>query len=68
MSDFNSNEFDLIDDDIKGVADRELLNDMSRGELVIRSVGDYCDHMVRCSARKPKEVARLLRLSPTVSR
>lgn len=61
-SDFKSNEFDVIDDDIKDVADRRLLKEMSQGVLVICTVGEYCDHMVRCSSLKPKEVARVLRL------
>lgn len=61
-SDFKLNEFDMIDNDIKDVADRQLLKEMSQGTLVIRTVGEYCDHMVRCSSRNPKEVARVLRL------
>jgi hypothetical protein len=64
-SDFKSNEFDVIDDDIKDVADRRLLKEMARGLLVINTVGDYCEHMVRCSSLKPKEVARILRLPAT---
>ncbi|MBR0566158.1 hypothetical protein J5J83_08520 [Azoarcus sp. L1K30] len=61
-SDFKSNEFDIIDDDIKDVADSLLLKKMLQGVLVIRTVGEYCDHMVKCSSLKPKEVARVLRL------
>ncbi|MBF0147451.1 MAG: hypothetical protein HQL84_12975 [Magnetococcales bacterium] len=64
-SDFKLNEFDLIDNDIKDVADKRLLKEMSQGRLVIRTVGEYCDHMVRCSSLKPKEVARVLLLPPT---
>jgi len=30
-----SNEFDIIDDDIKDFADRQLLTEMSKGRLVI---------------------------------
>jgi hypothetical protein len=59
---FKLNEFDLIDSDIKDVADRRLLKEMSRGELVIRTVGEYCEHMVKCYLIKPKEVAQVLRL------
>jgi hypothetical protein len=59
---FRTNEFDLIDDDIKSVADRQILREMSRGDLVIQTVGDYCTHMVRCSALKPKDVASVLRM------
>ena len=62
VSDFKANEFDIIDGDIKDVADKALLRAMSRGELEIRTVADYCDHMVRCYAVKPKDVARLLSL------
>jgi hypothetical protein len=62
VSDFKMNEFDMIDDDIKAVADRQILKEQSQGVLVIRTVGEYCDHMVRCNSRKPKEVARILRL------
>lgn len=64
-SDFKANEFDIIDDDIKDVADKRLLKEMAQGLLVIQTVGDYCEHMVRCSALKPKEVARILRLPAT---
>jgi hypothetical protein len=65
-SDFKLNEFDLIDRDIKDVADKVLLRAMSCGELEIRTVGDYCDHMVRCHVTRPNDVARLLSL-PLVS-
>lgn len=61
-TDFKANEFDAIDDDIKDVADKRLLKEMEQGRLVIQTVGDYCEHMVRCSSLKPKEVARILRL------
>jgi len=64
-SDFKANEFDVIDGDIKDVADRRLLKEMAQGELVIQTVGDYCEHMVRCSIMKPEEVARILRLPAT---
>ena len=63
---FGDNEFELIDHDIKDVADKSLLKAMARGELEIRTVSDYCDHMVRCYSIKPTEVARLLSLPPLV--
>lgn len=62
VSDFRSNEFDRLDQDIKDVADRETRQRLANGELVIRTVGDYCDHMVRCFATNPTEVARLLEI------
>ena len=65
VSDFKPNEFDLLDNDIKDVADRKLLKDLSSGALVIRTVDDYCDHMVRCYGIKPREVARILQFKPT---
>lgn len=65
-SDFRANQFDIIDSDIKDVADKRLLKEMAQGTLVIQTVGDYCEHMVRCSRINPEEVARVLRLpAPT---
>jgi hypothetical protein len=61
-TDFRSNEFDTLDDDIKWVADKPLLRAMARGDLVIHTVGDYCDHMVRCSQIKATRVAEILKL------
>lgn len=61
-SDFRANEFDQLDRDIRDVADRDVLKQLSSGALVIRTVGDYCDHMARCYRTKPKEVIRVLRM------
>jgi hypothetical protein len=62
VSHFKENEFDAIDNDIKDVANKQILKDFSRGSLEIRTVANYCDHMVQCYAIKPVEVARLLHL------
>jgi hypothetical protein len=62
VSDFKANEFEQLDRDIKDVADRQILKELSSGTLVIRTVGDYCDHMVRCYRVNPKEVMRVLRI------
>ncbi|MDC8785899.1 hypothetical protein [Roseateles koreensis] len=64
-SDFKANQFDIVDGDIKDVADKRLLKEMAQGRLVIQTVGDYCEHMVRCSRINPEEVARVLRLPAT---
>lgn len=61
-SDFKANQFDIIDNDIRDVADKRLLKEMAQGKLVIQTVGDYCEHMVRCSNIDPEEVVRVLRL------
>jgi hypothetical protein len=61
-SDFKANQFDIVDRDIKDVADKQILKEMVQGKLVIRTVGDYCDHMVRCSKINPEEVSYVLRL------
>lgn len=61
-SDFKTNQFDIVDNDIRGVADKRLLKEMAQGKLVIQTVGDYCEHMVRCSIVNPEEVVRVLRL------
>jgi len=62
VSDFRFNEFDKIDQDIKDVADRATRKRLASGELVIRTVADYVDHMVASYATNPREVARVLGL------
>jgi hypothetical protein len=62
VSDFRHNEFDKIDQDIKDVANRATRKRLASGELVIRTVADYADHMVACYATNPGEVARVLGL------
>jgi hypothetical protein len=62
VSDFRFNEFDKIDQDIKDVADRATRKRLGNGELVIRTVADYCDYMVACYATNPSNVARVLGL------
>jgi hypothetical protein len=59
---FRLNEFDALDDDIKWVADSMLLQQMACGDLVIHTVGDYCNHMVRCSHLNAARVAEVLKL------
>jgi len=61
-SDFKVNQFDIVGGDIKDVADKRLLKEMAQGKLVIQTVGDYCEHMVRCSSIYPEEVVRGLYL------
>lgn len=60
VSDFRRNEFDQIDDDIHDVADQSIAKEMSSGSLIIKTVADYCDHMVRCGKTKRKAVEKLL--------
>ncbi|MBI5874380.1 MAG: hypothetical protein HZB81_00765 [Deltaproteobacteria bacterium] len=62
VSDFRYNEFDKVDFDIRDVADRKITKELNKGLLTIRTVGDYCDHMVRCYETKPKDVTIILRL------
>lgn len=64
-SNFKRNQFDVLDDDIRDVADTRQLEEMAQGRLVIRTVGEYCEHMVRCSRINPEEVCYVLHLSPT---
>lgn len=62
VSYFKENEFGLLIDDVRDVADRSILKELDSEVLVIRTVGDYCEHMVRCYRTKPDEVARILNL------
>lgn len=43
ISDFKRNEFDLLLDDIRDVANREIAAELDKGVLVIDTVGDYCN-------------------------
>jgi len=67
VSDFKANEFDQLNNDIRDVADRQLVKELNLGTLVIRTVGDYCDHMVKCYQTKPQEVMRVLQISDKFS-
>jgi hypothetical protein len=60
VSDWKPNEFDRIYDDICDVSDRKTWNELSSKAKAVRTVGDYCEHMVRCYRAKPKEVIRVL--------
>src|ERR1700674_2213469 len=62
VSDFRHNEFDKVDQDIHDVADQEITSEFTKGILTIRTVGEYCDQMVRCYATKPEDVNKILRL------
>lgn len=62
VSDFRRNELDLVHDDVYDVADRSLTKELMSGRLVIRTVGDYCSHMIRCSRVRMADVARLLKI------
>lgn len=61
VSDFRRNELDQVNDDIHDVADRAIAKELASGQLTIQTVGDYCDHMVRCSKTRPKDVKNLFR-------
>jgi hypothetical protein len=63
LSSFRDNEFDRIDHDIKDVATTAIRSELASGKLEIWTVGDYCDHMVRCWKANEREVARVLGLS-----
>lgn len=63
VSDFKDNELDVINNDIHDVASRKEVADLDSGKLVITTVGDYCDFMVRCSRSNPSEVAYLLKMA-----
>ena len=62
VSDFRRNELDQIDDDIHDVADQAVAKQFESGQLVIRTVGDYCNHLIRCSQTKLKDVERIFAL------
>jgi len=62
-SDFKENEFDLMLFDIRYVADRKTTKELNSEKLVIRTVNDYCEHMIRSYETNPKRVVDTLGLS-----
>jgi hypothetical protein len=62
VSDFRRNELDRVTDDILDVADRAITKEISSGHLKMKTVGEYCDLMVRCSRTKRKNVLKLLEI------
>lgn len=62
---FRDNAFDEIEGDIKDAADKKLQDEMGRGAYEICTVEDYCAHMVRCYALRPKVVEKILGLPKT---
>ena len=61
-SDFKYNEYDQMLHDIRDVADRQSLKQIDSGALEIRTVAEYCDHMVRCYHTNEKAVLSALGL------
>lgn len=61
-SDFKWNEFDRVFHDIRDVASKKVLHEINSGVLTIRTVDDYCNHMIRCYQENAVEVVRLLKL------
>lgn len=62
VSDFRDNEHDQVLHDIEDVSDRNVTKELNKGLLTIRTVNDYCNHMVRCFDTMPEEVARILEI------
>ncbi|MBL1415745.1 hypothetical protein MK852_03090 [Shewanella benthica] len=63
VSDFKYNELDQINHDIHDSATKTIAKEMEKGNLVIETVKDYCEYMVRCYQVNPKEVSYILKLS-----
>jgi hypothetical protein len=59
---FRANEYDQIDRDIHDAADSKTAKELASGALEIQTVGDYCEHMVRCYVSNSLEVDRILKL------
>ncbi len=57
---YKDNELDEILYDIRDVANRQTLKKLNNGDLVIRTVGDYCEFMVSGYRTKPKLVIEIL--------
>jgi hypothetical protein len=61
-SDFKYGEFNQILNDIRDVADPRTIRDLDSGALEIRTVDDYCNHMMRCYRTNESAVVNTLGL------
>jgi hypothetical protein len=59
-SDFARNEYDVLGDDVRDVADKPALRLINSGELEIHTVREYCEFMATMSRDNPKEVKFVL--------
>jgi hypothetical protein len=57
------NEYELIEEDIYNVANRLFYKELVAGNLTIRTVGDYCNHMVRCFKVNQENVIYVLEMN-----
>ena len=62
VSDFKQNEFDKIHNDILDAADDSILKELNSGAFEVRTVGDYCEYMLRCYSSNPGEVKHILKM------
>lgn len=54
------NEFDIIHDDIRDVASAQIIKKLQNGDLEIKTIDDYVDHMISCYSENPKMVINVL--------
>lgn len=59
-SDFARNEYDVLGDDVRDVADKATLRLINSGELEVRTVREYCEFMAKMSRDNPREVKFVL--------
>lgn len=63
VSSFKYNELDQILHDIRDVAIKSIAEEIEKGCLMIATVDDNCEHMVRCYEENPQGVSSILKLS-----
>lgn len=61
-------DFDVINDDIHDVADRDTLRLLDEGRLVISTIGEYCEYMASMSQKNARAVRDVLMSSTGVRR
>lgn len=60
VSIFKRNEFDIIHDDIRDVANAQIIKKLENGDLEIKTVDDYINHMICCYSDNPNTVINVL--------
>jgi hypothetical protein len=59
---FRDNEVEDVVDDIVNVSTPLMIREFGKGVWDIKTLGDYCDHMVRCYELSPRAVSKVLKM------
>lgn len=56
QSDFKYNALDILIEDARDVCSGKIAKEWNRGEIIIDTISDYIEHMIRCNRENPRLV------------